>query len=482
MSGNDSIVINVRERPLSSDINNLQSLAARTLMNLMRGLGGAKFLGVPGLELPVNSYPAGLIPGIAPSGVDIQIGPGILLQDSTTLAPAPTALDSTTRYGANPAPVVVLMPSPGVETFYLIEAQVTPVTVSTASRDILDPVSGNFVPTLVTKEVDYQVQFQLLTGGADAPVPTGGEWVPLCIVRRPAGGGAIVASDIIDVRKLSDFSGPRSPVPVMRRCTIRSNSLPDTPSNDHEINAEIDGPFGVRSYDDLIAFTDLGSASVLAPATAFAADTWYYAYLAGWSSFGISPSPAVSPLRQKTGVLVVSGVAPDRFRRNGAPIPLPPPYGTSPQPATTAYCIGAFRRNSANTGFLTSNIYEDAATITNISALVAALGVAAPSFTPTLNLAGFYPAAARSVRVLVEVETTAVVGAVAETDGYITTIVVSGAVTPYHTERVGFGKASFQVDLPVASLGDLYDITFLVDPVGGTAAMIVRVDVIGWNW
>ncbi|NBX24422.1 MAG: hypothetical protein EBR52_10080, partial [Microbacteriaceae bacterium] len=117
MATNDNIVINVRERPLSSDINNAQSLVARTLMNLARGLGASKFVGVPGLEIPLNSYPAGLIP--SPLGADVQIGPGILLQDSATLPPVPTTLDSPFRIGTNLTPTTVTMPSPGVDTFYL---------------------------------------------------------------------------------------------------------------------------------------------------------------------------------------------------------------------------------------------------------------------------------------------------------------------------------------------------------------------------
>lgn len=479
MSGTDSIVINVRERPLSSDINNLQSLTARTLMNLMRSLGGAKFFGVPGVELPINSYPAGLVPSIAPSGVDIQIGPGILLQDSLTLSPVPTTLDSQFRFGSNSASSVVLMPSPVVETFYLIEAQVAPVVVDTASRDILDPGTGNFVPTLVTKEIDYQVQFQLLTGGADAPAPSGGDWVPLCIVRRPAGGGPIVATDIIDVRTITDHGGPRPNAPLLRRCTVRSGSFPGAANNQHEVRAEIDGPFGVRKRDDLITFTDFGDASVLSPATVFAADTWFYAYLCGWSAGLLNPSPAATALRQTVGVFVVSDVAPDAFRRNSAPITLPSPYNLTTAPATTAYCVGAFRRNLLNTGFVTTNIYEDAAVMTNLRVQQNVSGAGVPAFNSTVNLAGFYPVGARSVRVSIQTDAGGLAGALVNT-GYDLFISAVTATT-YRKESLGLFDA-IELDLPVASLGDQYDMLLSFNPVGATGTITLIVDVIGWNW
>ena len=125
-------------------------------------------------------------------GNDVSVAAGVLLQDSATLTPVPGSLDSNYRVGINRVATIVAMPAPGGTTFYLIEGQVYELTTTTESRDILDPATGNFVPTNVPKQRERRVQFQVVAGGADAPAPSGGEWVPIAIVRRPGGGGAVV--------------------------------------------------------------------------------------------------------------------------------------------------------------------------------------------------------------------------------------------------------------------------------------------------
>lgn len=342
MPSTDNIQINTRERPYSTDINNLQSMLGRTLLDLMQYSQSLRVLTQPVEASGRNVIAGGLV--ASPSGNDVSIGAGALLQYSATIVPTPGPLDSTYRIGINRAAETVVMPAPGVTTYYLIEAQMVNVTATTESRDILDPGTGQFVPTLVPKQIQREVQFQLLTGGANAPAPTGGDWVPIAIVRRPGGGGAVASSDIIDVRRIADFGVQKPATPAM------INNMLDTlnyPANEVAINVEYNGPQGLRGAVTTTA-TDVTAAAIVSPSVVLAASTKFYLYLAPWSTLSLSPRQYGTNL-QYEGVLVLSGVAPTAAGTNSALITLPAPFGVTDAPTGSAYLIGTLLRNALNT-------------------------------------------------------------------------------------------------------------------------------------
>jgi hypothetical protein len=371
MPGNDNVVLNTRERPLSSDINDLQSLAARSLADVLRyALAPNTLAAVNPSSTPGNFVLGGL--EAIPNGNNISINPGALCQDSNALSPAPSSLDSAYRLAYNRSALTVTMPSPVGTTYYLVEAQMTDVVAATASRDILDATSGNFVPTLVNKRKERQITTQVLTGaGSNAPAPSGGDWVPIAIVRRPGGGGAVSASDIMDVRPLwSDILTART------NMILPGNGEPGEIVGGELVTTHV--PNGAAS--NLLArfsaaarlpngklaffrFVSTGSNditnAVFTAVSPFAANTFYYLYLCPWH--GLLPSqqgaqlPAVPTLNR--GLLVVSATPPgngtqDGILRNNVALTLPSPFADSTAPVGSSICVAAILRNSANTGWV----------------------------------------------------------------------------------------------------------------------------------
>lgn len=350
MPSNDSEVFNNLERALSGDLDDAQSLAARVLANLCGFYGqSGRVLGVAS-DVVRNVVVGGLT--VSPSGVNVQVAPGVLGQNSAILAPAPGPLDSTYRFARNDVGTVVNMPALGVLTYYLLEAQmVEQITVSTP-RDIYNPVTQTFTPAVVTKQVAHRIQFQLTPGaGTNAPAPTGGDWVPIAIIRRPAGGPAVLATDIIDVRPVAEWGRER---PLQPQVVAGSLSVPaGAATNNAMIQAAMDGPNGRMVINAPVAAFDLTSAIVQSPTTVYVANTWYFVYLCAWSVAKLRPVLSGGAAFSTQGVFVVSAVPPSAtpIRVASANVDLPPPFGVTQCQGQDAYLVGAVRRNAANTGF-----------------------------------------------------------------------------------------------------------------------------------
>lgn len=347
MPGTDNVIINVRERPYSTDINNLEALLSRTIMDLAGYSQTTRFVGIPTEAAFTNTVLGGLL--VSPDGVNVSVSSGLLLQYSASLTPTPGAYDSSYRVGVLRSPETVVMPAPGSETYYLLEAQMLYDVLVQESRDVLDPGTGTFVPTLVDKIAVYTVQFQLLTGAANAPLPTGGNWVPIAIIRRPAGGGAVATTDIIDVRPLPPFGAQRPATPVRNMDRVLSNT-PGT--NTFLIQADCDTAFGRFAFVSQYS-RDISTNPYISPSVTLAASTRYYLYIAPWSAQSLRPRSA-SVGETSEGILVLSDVAPDIYTQaNSAAIDLPAPYAALAAPTGSAVYIGCVVRNSLNTAFLT---------------------------------------------------------------------------------------------------------------------------------
>lgn len=347
MSGADAIVFNNLERALSSDLNDVQSDAARFLSELLKYQLSTRVIGIQP-EAIASVVLGGLT--CSPSGADVSVGAGALAQNTATLAPVPGPLDSTYRLARLDAPIIVPMPAPGLTTYYLIEAQMAEVIALSTLRDVYNPGTDTFVPTLLTKQIRRTIVTQLLVGGANAPAPTGGNWVPLAIVRRPAGGGPVVATDIDDVRPIAEGGRQRPNLPIVESGALTAIEVAGS-SAVTMLRVAMDGFFGARSFELLAGSSiDPTSAPVLSPATVLAANTWYYLYVCGWSLLQLRPRFSDVSFGRE-GVLVLSHVAPTNARTNAGPIALPAPYGVSLAPALTGYLVCALRRNATNNGW-----------------------------------------------------------------------------------------------------------------------------------
>jgi hypothetical protein len=245
------------------------------------------------------------------------------------------------------------------------------VVTVTESRDILDTITGNFVPATVTKQVERQLEYQYVTGTAtNMPAPTGADgWQPVCGVFRLAGGGPVAATDIIDLRNFLRaeennlfFEGTQKFGHVVSR-TYQTEVGTTKYFNRMDVEAVMSG--NQRAFFHLppdLPFRWVAlSATTADPSalpSALATGEWFYVYLAAW--YGLLPvgqkirywNGAVEADIQSgvcRGVLVESQVSP--FNQggflNGATIHLPAPFNGFVVPVGGAVCIGAFKRDGA---------------------------------------------------------------------------------------------------------------------------------------
>jgi hypothetical protein len=463
MSGSDSEVFNLLERAESGDLNDAQSIQARFLSELARYSSQSREVGVPA-GASRNAVFGGL--DVSPSGADVAVFPGYLGQQSATLAPVPGPLDSSFRLAWLDSPITVTMPSPGVTTFYLVEAQMVETISLSQPRDIWTPPAGPFVPALVTKQIRRTVQTQLLTGaGGQAPAPSGGDWVPLAIVRRPGGGGPVVGTDVVDVRPMGEWGRQRPAYPSAQ------GTLVDCAGNTNlaRIAAQVDGPFGVLSYQAPLGTLDPTAVDVLSPATVLAASTAYFLYLCPWSVAGLAPRQQNGAVSQQ-GVLVLSSVAPvNGSRQNSAAVTLPAPFGVTTVPAGDAYLVGALWRNSANTGWLTQASAAGAGSVRHEALLAAVL--APPVAAQNVNLAGFVPAHATTAKLILVMQ-----GSAAVTTPCTVEIIDPTTSLVLSTLAGDFGSSSsVETEVPVNGLfGQTFDLN-VVGAIPGTASISVQV-------
>lgn len=497
MAGSDNVIFNTRERPLSTDQNRHQALMARTIADLFRYAFGSRTFttGANPTEAPRNVVVGGLT--VTPNGNNVDVRAGALMQDSSSLLPVPGTYDSDYRIAINRQAEMVSMPSPAGETFYLLEAQMERVVTLTESRDILDPGSGNFVATLVDKIAERQIAFQVVAGsGGNAPAPSGGDWVPIAVVRRPGGGGGpVAATDVYDVRPMWDATiqdnrdqFDESPAGKRGDRYLRTVSVPGSFSDQIHLSAEAFVK-GQRLWFFHDGAFDVTAATYKPASVSLTADTWYYLYLVPWQGLGVV-DPRDADQAGK-GILVLSDVATAQGEcLNASALTLPPPFAVATVPANGAVCVAALRRNYDNTGWVwaesvTRNLVRSAPLgVTQIAAVPA-------STAQTVDLSGFYPSTARAVRALVRQN-----GGGGSSNGpvrFAVTPVGAGAPNFPPGEIVPdncyfFGEYNEQEAFhfhhehpaPVGSQFDLY-LAPIPGPGYANTAPDVQVDVIGWG-
>lgn len=478
MAGADNVQFNTLERALSGDVNDLQSMAARELSDILREVFGARAFAPA--ATPIESPRSVVLGGleISPSGADIVVAAGALAQEAPALAPVPGALDSPYRLAVNRVTETIVGPAPGVETFYLLEAQMVNVVTSSQVRDIFNPATNLFTPTPVDKLLERQIDFQLVAGAAgNAPAPTGTPWVPVAIVRRPGGGGPVLATDLIDVRPMWDaiesterdvFAGDITRQLDRKFITI---GVPGGAASNLVVLEAEARVLGQRLWYHSSLSIDPTLAVYVDPTTILAADTWFYLYLVSWQ--GLAAVDPRTAGQTGKGLLVLSGVFPfaQGSVSNGAALTLPAPYGVATVAAGGATVVAALRRNTPNTGWVPSansnrGVFEIAPALS--------VGSFVPLVTPTtLSLGLLTPNTAKTVRIQLRIIGN---GASGNLGQLLIVPVGSVAVVSYRTVQFDDGGAdSFVVDLPLI-LATSFDLRYI-----GAAAPDVIVEVIGWS-
>ncbi len=230
----DRQVINLRERPLSSDINYLQSQIDRSLRELVLQVWKAKSSG--GSELAGNPISGFIGDGLkvrasSPAGLSVTVAAGLGFLDSAGGAQVSavggvTGLDDLSRY--KPLPLladatingVPAGPGAGNTRTDIVEVRMNRVLGNPLSRDTLDTLTGLFVsgnvnktlaftldnsvgvvtdPAASTAAISYKVG---LVNGAEPAVTAG--YVKLATIFTENGDmvGTVTRANIIDKRLL----------------------------------------------------------------------------------------------------------------------------------------------------------------------------------------------------------------------------------------------------------------------------------------
>lgn len=420
MASTDNVVINVRERPLSTDLNNLQSMLGRDLLDVLQQMMSSTDFGAFG-SVPTSSVRNVVLNGleVSPNGANVDVAAGILLQYSLTMSPALGSLDSPYRVGVSRSAQTLSMPTPGVDSWVTIEAQMVEVITVSGSRDILDPGTGNFVPTIVDKQKERQLQFQVSAANAGTvPAFSGGDWIPIAIVKRPAGGGAVLVGDIYDVRDLWSerlAKGNQSVATLTWSGAGPGDGQAKVPLSGASVNTitinHLSGTTrqGQQLWFAANAAVDLTSSVFAETGWAVAADEWRYLYLCPWRNLPVRNGQASG---QGNSLLITSAVAPNYQLYNTGAITPPAPFSSSTIAAGEAVCVGAVWRNSLNTGWI--GIYSVDGRTWMMGQPDTSLAILSPpvSGANTINLATLVPACARSVLVLVRYDGNGVLGSV----------------------------------------------------------------------
>lgn len=465
MSGLDYVQFNTLERALSSDLNNTESMKDRALLDMLREQFGTRTLALG--SVPTES-PRDVVMGgfeLSPAGSDVSIAPGVLLQENAALVPVPGSLDSSYRYAKNQSATTVAMPAPGSDSYVLIEAAMTQVVTLSELRDIWDPITRTFTPSLVNKLVERRAQFFTTTQATTFPPPLAGR-VPIAAVFRPAGGGPVLASHIIDLRPLwNDL--PRQNLaydlatsfPQLGRSAFKTASTSAGSSNLISISAHAFLQNGREVFFTSNGDIDITAAAYTASGYSNVANSWRYLYLCSWrdTSLPANWAPTGGIAR---GILVISNVAPTNFGdlTNGATITLPNPWNAT-VPAGHAVCVGALLRSAANDGWVPMWSVDGRVRV-GTSLTGAQVTISSPTGLDTVNVSSIVPKCARSATWRF------IVSGGAITDLY--TRSVGGGTYPYDGVKCDANAGGVELAAPLLSTGQ-----FDVDTVGTNPTNII---------
>lgn len=396
----DSVIFNTRQRALSGDVNDLQSIQTRELADViaMRTASAVITDATPNLTQRRNVVLGGL--NVIAAGTDVVVSEGVIAQYSTTIVPTPGPYDSGERIAFQRGSANVPVPNPGSDTTYLLEAQMADVVTLTQTRDIFDPGTQTFIPTSVPVRTERQVTYRFRAGTAtDAPA-VDSEWVPLAIVFRPSGAPPASNAEIWDCRPLANGNdGLRmSALPanelggarVLRRRLETLSILGAAASPNVRIDFEAIDATGER----LFVRQSGASVAVTALPQSILSAGLVYIYL--FSGRGRPISNRVSGVMHR-GLPVLSMVAPTKGGLNSAVITLVQPggstWGFDAIDPGEAVCVGALVWTG--TTVVPMVIDENGAQVYSGTALQAYFGAIGGGGATNFSLVGFAPVDAR---------------------------------------------------------------------------------------
>jgi len=224
-SGQTSIVVNLNERAVSSDVNRLQALQTRGVMEALRWLldvfqGADEEGAASSTEYATSSTPSqgeilgGLcvVPQVGALGLGVTDGLALIVDPDAS----PSADDSAYKHVADAgglpicystAGSVALQMTPNSSSDIRIDviecARVQDPNPEEDSRDVFNPTTSLFTATTLTKTTGSVFQYRVRLGanGAGFPGAASG-WLPLCVASVPPGTTTNDTITFWDVRPL----------------------------------------------------------------------------------------------------------------------------------------------------------------------------------------------------------------------------------------------------------------------------------------
>lgn len=215
-SGQQRVIINNAERAESDDVNKQSDFIARQRNEIWRSLCQVDVTpGSPGVtnlaQTALDDYP---LDGVVIDGLEAVVDtPGYVMITAGTLAgwvgqPGDPGRDSGWLVVPSPGlaellPTMAILPNDGtVPRCDIIEARFNGVeTVTTENRDVYNPATESFVPAVVTKTAQVDLQFRVRTGTPGVPPMGDYGWMPLAMaIVQP--GLPLTMVDFYDIRPL----------------------------------------------------------------------------------------------------------------------------------------------------------------------------------------------------------------------------------------------------------------------------------------
>lgn len=165
----DRVLINLRERPLSPDHNQLQSEIDRTIREVLdrlmlpRATSASDIsLGTPRTGFIGDGFK---VRPMNPASMQVQVTPGLGFFVDATDTPSSiggvASVDDLSRFKPLYLPTAALLSIPAADAtnprLDIIEVRHNRGITDTASRDVLNPVTGQFVPTSVQKTLTWNM-------------------------------------------------------------------------------------------------------------------------------------------------------------------------------------------------------------------------------------------------------------------------------------------------------------------------------------
>jgi hypothetical protein len=374
----DKVPFVLNEQYKSEDLNTLQDVAAAWADDAAAFPTATRFTSTPAAAIPADELYPVVLGGLnaSPSGGNVSIAPGVAVVPD--LGADPNRPISQEVLARNAAAIVVALPSPVTDTWYLITAAAVETSDAAVPRNRWVPANNAWespVPSIV-KRTRMALAFTVAAGSA-TQIPTSVSRMPICAVFRPAGGGAVTTSQIVDLRPFAD-GGPKTPAVVLQRNLWRTDLFAASGSTLLAISSRVIGPDGTTMWVEEAGLDPIGAAIKDPSSGAAAAGQWWYLYLCPLPVGGstrVFPRHAQAGLAGQQGILVLSRAAPNG-RTNVATVNLPAPFNNFPCAAGKAACIGALKRDSANTGWLGQACIGDLVRVAATTKTVAPVGTA----------------------------------------------------------------------------------------------------------